>query len=109
RRRRGVLSDDRQPGGTGTGVEHRHRPTSQFHRHPSGLVHLGGRRATVVDLAVRRTGHVRGDVALRPRLGRSRLRSRRLALADDAVVIIPILAPGLVAVALFGFTLSYDE
>ena len=35
-------------------------------------------------------------------LGASRWQTMRL-------VIIPILAPGLVAVALFGFTLSYDE
>ena len=47
------------------------------------LVHLGGRRAALLDAAVRRAGDVRGDVALRPRLGGSGLRSRRLALAGD--------------------------
>ncbi len=38
-----------------------------------------------------------------------RLRSGRQPLADHPFVVVPVLAPGLVAVALFGFTLSYDE
>ncbi len=46
-------------------------------RHRGDLVHLGARRAPVLDLAVRRAGDVRGDVALRPRLGGSRARPRR--------------------------------
>ena len=74
------------------------------------LVHLGARRAAVLDAAVRRAGDVRGDVALRPRLGGGRATiSAPRRWQTIRLVVIPMLAPGLVAVALFGFTLSYDE
>ena len=82
RRRVRVLSDDRQPGRAGSGARHRHRSAVPMRRHRGELVHLGARRAAVLDAAVRRAGDVRGDVALRPRLGGSRARSRRHALAD---------------------------
>ena len=45
---------------------------------------------------------------LRPGLGGGR-RDLGAPLADHPAGVIPILPPGLVAVALFGFTLSYDE
>ena len=79
-------------------------------RHRGELVHHRARRAPVLDAAVRRAGDVRRDVALRQRLGGGGARPRRQrAGRPSGWWSFPILAPGLVAVALFGFTLSYDE
>ena len=104
------VSDDRQPGRAGTGARHRRGPSVQRDRRRDDLVRLGARRAAVLDAAVRRAGDVRGHVALRSAPGRRPPRSRRDAPGRRyGSSIIPILAPGLVAVALFGFTLSYDE
>ena len=108
---RRVLPDDRQPGGARAGARHRRRPalfqwlgieaswyTSALGAQLSWTLPFG----VLVMFAVMSRFDSAWEEAAR--------RSRRHALADDpARGRFPILAPGLVAVALFGFTLSYDE
>ncbi len=67
------------------------------------------RRATDLDAALRPADHVRGLQPVRRRLRGGRPRSGRQRLADHRHVVLPIIAPSLIGVALFGFTLSYDE
>ena len=54
------------------------------------LVHIGARRAAVLDAAVRRAGDVRRDVAVRPCMGGSGSRSGATRWQTIGLVIIPI-------------------
>ena len=106
---RRVLPDDRQPGRARPGARHRHRPavpvvrpraswyTSALGAQLSWTLPFG----VLVMFAVMSRFNSAWEEAARD-LGASRWQTIRL-------VVIPILAPGLIAVALFGFTLSYDE
>ena len=69
----------------------------------------GARRASLMDAALRPPHHVRDPRPAQPAyeeaaydLGASKWQALRF-------VVIPIVFPGMIAVALFGFTLSYDE
>ena len=74
------------------------------------LVHFGIGRTAHLDAAVRPADHVRGVQPLQPRDGRKR---RAISAPHPGSVfrhvVLPIIAPSVVGVALFGFTLSYDE
>ena len=110
RRQRRVLPDDRQPCRARPGARHRYRPDVPVARHQTELVHVGARRAIVLDAAVRRARDVRVMSPVQQRPGRRRREiSAPRRWQTIRLVMIPVLAPGLVAVALFGFTLSYDE
>jgi putative spermidine/putrescine transport system permease protein len=105
---RSCSTDDRQPGGAGLVLGLGIGLLFQW----IGISRAGTPRAraqAVLDAAVRRAGDVRRDVPLRQRVGGGGARSRRHRWQTDPAGVIPVLAPGLVAVALFGFTLSYDE
>ena len=74
------------------------------------LVRLGARRAADLDAAVWPADHVRGAGPLRSLLRGGRERSGRKPIGSRLRnVVLPIVLPGIIGVALFGFTLSYDE
>ena len=87
----------------------RHSGDVPLPRLSAELVRLGARRASVMVAAVRAADHVRGARTPHPSyeeaahdLGASRWQTVK-------EVVVPIVFPGMIAVALFGFTLSYDE
>ena len=75
------------------------------------LDHLGPRRAADLDAAVRPADHVRGARPLQPRLrgGRATTSARRHGSGCKRSRRCRSCCPGIIGVALFGFTLSYDE
>ena len=110
RRQHRVRADDRQPGRAGPRARHRRRASVQRarHRDTPGTPRRSARSCpgrlpfgVLVMFAVMSRFDPAWEEAARD-LGASPWQTIRL-------VIIPVLAPGLVAVALFGFTLSYDE
>jgi len=85
-------------------------------RHARGLhdlarhVHLGPRRAPDVDAAVRPAHHVRGlqPFSIRPTRRPRATRARR-PWQSFWHVVLPLIAPSVVGIGMFGFTLSWDE
>ena len=105
-----VHADRRQPDHPFDPGQPRHRPAVQPERPRSRLVQLRVRRAAHLDAAVRPADHVRGVQPLQPRLGGSgaAISGPRPGSASGMWC---CRSSGRVwsGVALFGFTLSYDE
>ena len=75
----------------------------------AGTFTSGLGRPPDVDPALRPAHHVRGVQPLRPPLRGGRARSGATPWQTFRHVVLPIIAPSLVGIGLFGFTLSWDE